>query len=156
MLETKNLGGKCADLNALFVGLARAVGIPARDIYGVRVAKSEYGYRSLGVGTDNVTRAQHCRAEFYAAGHGWVPVDPADVRKVMLEEKPRRAVCRIDDDKVKEGADLPVRLVGDELAGFQLSRTMYALPGSRDGKIGFLMYPQAETAAGPARQPRSR
>jgi len=32
MLETGNLGGKCADLNALFVGLARAAGIPARDI----------------------------------------------------------------------------------------------------------------------------
>ena len=38
MLETGNLGGKCADLNALFVGLARAAGIPARDVYGVRVA----------------------------------------------------------------------------------------------------------------------
>ena len=36
----------------------------------------------------DVTRAQHCRAEFYAASHGWVPVDPADVRKVMLEEPP--------------------------------------------------------------------
>jgi len=29
MLETGNLGGKCADLNALFVGLARTMGIPA-------------------------------------------------------------------------------------------------------------------------------
>lgn len=32
MLETGNLSGKCADLNALFVGLARAVGLPARDV----------------------------------------------------------------------------------------------------------------------------
>jgi len=30
MLESKDLGGKCADLNALFVGLARAAGLPAR------------------------------------------------------------------------------------------------------------------------------
>ena len=30
MLETGNLGGKCVDLNALFVGLCRAVGVPAR------------------------------------------------------------------------------------------------------------------------------
>jgi transglutaminase-like putative cysteine protease len=29
MLETGNLGGKCGDLNALFVGLARSVGVPA-------------------------------------------------------------------------------------------------------------------------------
>jgi transglutaminase-like putative cysteine protease len=32
MLETKDLGGKCADLNALFVGLAPAAGLPARDV----------------------------------------------------------------------------------------------------------------------------
>ena len=36
MLETGNLGGKCADINALFVGLCRSVGIPARDVYGLR------------------------------------------------------------------------------------------------------------------------
>jgi hypothetical protein len=28
MLETGNLGGKCADLNALFVGMCRSVGVP--------------------------------------------------------------------------------------------------------------------------------
>ncbi len=41
MLESKDLGGKCADLNALYVGLARAAGLPARDVYGIRIAKSE-------------------------------------------------------------------------------------------------------------------
>ena len=40
MLETGNLGGKCADINALFVGLCRSVGIPARDVYGLRFALS--------------------------------------------------------------------------------------------------------------------
>jgi transglutaminase-like putative cysteine protease len=88
MLESGNLGGKCADLNALYVGLARAVAVPARDVYGVRIAPSNQGYKSLGVGSPNVTRAQHCRAEFFARGYGWVPVDPADVRKVVLEEPP--------------------------------------------------------------------
>jgi transglutaminase-like putative cysteine protease len=58
MLETGNLGGKCGDLNALFVGLSRSVGVPARDIYGVRVAKSEHGYVSLGANTESVTRAR--------------------------------------------------------------------------------------------------
>ena len=47
MLETKNLGGKCADLNALFVGFARSLGIPARDVYGIRVADSA-DFKSLG------------------------------------------------------------------------------------------------------------
>jgi transglutaminase-like putative cysteine protease len=85
MLESNALNGKCADLNALFVALARASGVPARDVYGVRVADSARGYKSLGKSGD-VTKAQHCRAEFYAQGVGWVPVDPADVRKVVLEK----------------------------------------------------------------------
>ena len=98
MLESGNLGGKCADLNALYVGLARAVDLPARDVYGIRVAPSKYGYKSLGAGTANITKAQHCRAEFFARGYGWVPVDPADVRKVVLEEPPGNLA--IKDDKV--------------------------------------------------------
>lgn len=146
MLETKTLSGKCADLNALFVGLARAINIPARDVYGVRVAKSEYGYRSLGAGTENITRAQHCRAEFYTASHGWVPVDPADVRKVMLEEK-ADARLPLDDDLVKKAR---ARLFGS----WEMNWLAYnyahdvALPGATRGKVGFFMYPNAETAQG--------
>jgi transglutaminase-like putative cysteine protease len=59
MLESRDLGGKCADLNALYVGLARAAGLPARDVYGIRVAKSEMGYKSLGASSEKVTKAQH-------------------------------------------------------------------------------------------------
>jgi transglutaminase-like putative cysteine protease len=98
LLESGNPGGKCADLSALYVGLARSVGVPARDVYGIRVAPSKYGYKSLGAGTPNVTKAQHCRAEFFARGFGWVPVDPADVRKVVLEEPPGN--LPVKDDKV--------------------------------------------------------
>ena len=68
MLESKDLGGKCADLDALYVGLARAVGLPAHDVYGIRVAKSELGYKSLGP-SENVTKTQHCRA-LRADGNG--------------------------------------------------------------------------------------
>ncbi len=147
LLESKNLGGKCADLNALFVGLARAVGIPARDIYGVRVAKSEFGYRSLGVGTDNITRAQHCRAEFHSAAYGWIPVDPADVRKVVLEEKGGGVLLPLDDAQVKAAR---VKLFGAWEMNWLAFNTAHdvALPKSAHGKIGFLMYPQAETTAG--------
>jgi transglutaminase-like putative cysteine protease len=88
MLESRDLGGKCADHNALYVGLARAAGLPARDVYGIRIAKSELGYKSLGTSSENITKAQHCRAEVHLRGFGWVPVDPADVRKVVLEEPP--------------------------------------------------------------------
>ena len=73
MLESKDLGGKCADLNALYVGLARAAGLPARDVYGIRVAKSELGYKSLGASSEVISKSQHCRAEVYLAAHGWTP-----------------------------------------------------------------------------------
>jgi transglutaminase-like putative cysteine protease len=145
MLETGNLGGKCADLNALYVGLARAAGLPARDVYGVRVAKSQFGYRSLGAGTANITRAQHCRAEVYLGGFGWVPVDPADVRKVVLEEKPQPTTL----------SDPLVQAVRPKLFGawemnwlaFNTANDL-ALPNARGGKLTFFMYPQAETAQG--------
>jgi transglutaminase-like putative cysteine protease len=32
-------------LNALYVGLARSVGLPARHVYGLRIAKSDRGYK---------------------------------------------------------------------------------------------------------------
>ena len=79
MLETGNLGGKCADLNALFVGLCRSVGLPARDVYGIRLAPSAFGYRELGANPTSLKGAQHCRAEAYLQARGWTAMDPADV-----------------------------------------------------------------------------
>ncbi len=141
MLETGNLGGKCGDLNALFVGLARAAGVPARDVYGIRVADSRLGYKSLGKSGD-ITKAQHCRAEFYLAGIGWVPVDPADVRKVVLEEG---GGLPLNDVKVEAARK---RLFGSwEMNWLALN---YAhdvqLPQSAKGKIGYFMYPNAEVS----------
>jgi transglutaminase-like putative cysteine protease len=145
MLETKDLGGKCADLNALFVGLARAAGLPARDIYGIRVAKSDLGYRSLGASSERITKAQHCRAEVYLGAFGWVPVDPADVRKVVLEEPPGNRP--LDDDMVKKSR---ARLFGAwemNWMAYNLAHDV-VLPGSNGAPVGFFMYPQAETTDG--------
>jgi transglutaminase-like putative cysteine protease len=125
--------------------LARAAGLPARDVYGIRVAKSELGYNSLGVSSENVTKAQHCRAEVYLSGHGWVPVDPADVRKVVLEEPPGNRP--LDDAMVKKAR---VRLFGSwemNWMAFNFAHDV-ALPGSIGAPVGFFMYPQAETADG--------
>ncbi len=141
MLETGNFGGKCGDLNALFVGLARSVGVPARDVYGLRVARSQHGYASLGVGTPNVTRAQHCRAEFFALGYGWVPVDPADVRKVVLEEPPGKLEMR--DAKVTAARK---RLFGSwemNWLAYNMGHDI-RLPNSSGPKLSYLMYPNGE------------
>jgi transglutaminase-like putative cysteine protease len=143
MLDNGYLGGKCADLNALFVGMCRAIGIPARDLYGIRVADSQFGYRSLGKSGD-ISKAQHCRAEVWLSGYGWVPADPADVRKVVLEEM---SGLTLDDPLVKgvraglfgawEMNWLPYNVAHD-----------LPLPHSSSGKVAFLMYPQGETEDG--------
>ncbi|MGH7847952.1 MAG: transglutaminase-like domain-containing protein [Candidatus Binatia bacterium] len=143
MLETRNLGGKCADLNALYVGLARAAGLPARDVYGVRVAASE-AFKSLGKSGD-ITKAQHCRAEVYLSGYGWVPVDPADVRKVVLEENPNGLTLQ---DPLVEKAR--AKLFGAwemNWLPFNYAHDLQ-LPNSAGRPVPFLMYPQGETADG--------
>jgi transglutaminase-like putative cysteine protease len=145
LLESKDLGGKCADLNALYVALARASGLPARDVYGIRIAKSELGYKSLGASSEKVTKAQHCRAEVYLTGYGWVPVDPADVRKVVLEEPPGNRP--MDDDMVKKAR---ARLFGSWEMNWMAYNFAHdvTLPGSSGAPLIFFMYPQAETADG--------
>ena len=141
MLETKNLSGKCADLNALFVGLARAAGLPARDLYGLRVAPSRQ-FPSLGRTGPDVSTAQHCRAEVWVTNIGWIPVDPADVRKLILEERPQASL-----------KDPYVKKVRDTLFGsWEMNWIAYNdahdvnLPGSAGKPLPFLMYPQAEVS----------
>ena len=145
MLETPKLGGKCADLNALFVGLARASGIPARDVYGVRVAKSEFGYRA-SVCQDNVTRAQHFRAEFYVDSHGWC----RSIRRTCARwcsRKKAGVLLPLDDAQVKAAR---AKLFGAWEMKWLAFNTAHdvALPKAAHGKVAFLMYPQCETAAG--------
>jgi transglutaminase-like putative cysteine protease len=144
MLTLNNLGGKCADLNALYVGLARAAGLPARDIYGIRVAPSRFGYKSLGAKSEVVTKAQHCRAEVFLADFGWVPVDPADVRKVVLEEPPGNLA--LDDPKVVAARRALFGAWEGNWLAYNVAHDV-ALPGSAWPELGFLMYPQAETGS---------
>ena len=142
MLETRNFGGKCGDLNAMFVGLARSVGIPARDVYGIRVAPSALGYKSLGANTEVISKGQHCRAEFYLASYGWVPVDPGDVRKVVLEEPPGN--LPLNHPMVQAARK---RLFGS----WEMNWLVYnvghdiVLPNSKGTKIPYLMYPNGES-----------
>lgn len=142
MLESGNFGGKCADLNGLFVGFCRSLGIPARDVFGIRVAGSAHGYKSLGASSNVISKAQHCRAEFFAEGIGWIPVDPADVRKVILEEPPGHLA--LTDPKVQAARK---RLFGS----WEMNWLAYNvghdidLPGAQGPRLPFLMYPNGET-----------
>lgn len=84
-------GGKCTDIHSVFVSLCRAAGVPAREVFGIRLGKKA---------EEDISTWQHCWAEFYLPGYDWVPVDPADVRKMMLVEK-----LELADPKTKHYRD---------------------------------------------------
>lgn len=146
MLETGNMGGKCGDINALFVGLCRAAGVPARDVYGIRLVPSAFGYKELSGNPANLARAQHCRAEVHLEAFGWVAMDPADVGKVMRLETP---------DWIKTTAHPVVAPVNKGLfggwegnwLGFNVAHDLN-LPGATGPRVGFFMYPNGENAEG--------
>ena len=146
MLETKSFGGKCGDINGLFVGLVRSVGVPARDIYGIRVAPSTFGYKSLGAGSAIISRAQHCRAEVFLTDYGWVAMDPADVTKVAREETSEW--LKIDHPLVEA---VRPKLFGGWEGNWLAYNTAHdvALPNAtQGGRLAFFMYPQSETSQG--------
>jgi len=128
LIDTR--GGKCVDIHSVFVALARAAGVPSREVFGIRLGEKDQG---------DITGAQHCWAEFYLPGYGWVPVDPADVRKAMLAEKldlndPRTEPFRsyywggIDPHRVKLGT----------------GRDLVLNPPQNGAPLNYLMYPFAE------------
>ena len=146
MLTSGNLGGKCADINALFVGLCRAVGVPARDVYGLRLGPSAFGYKELSGNPDKLQSAQHCRAEVYLNDRGWLAMDPADVAKVMRQET---------SEWIRSSAHAVVEPVYKGLfggwegnwMGFNTAHDVM-LPQFSRQRISFLMYPVAEDEEG--------
>jgi transglutaminase-like putative cysteine protease len=64
--------GNCTDFHAIFIGYARAMGIPARFAIGFPLPAERGAGKIAGY---------HCWAEFYAKGIGWVPVDASEAAK---------------------------------------------------------------------------
>jgi transglutaminase-like putative cysteine protease len=137
MLQSGNLSGKSADISGLFIALCRAAGVPARASFGIRMDDSEL-FKSLGAYGD-ITREQHCRAEFFLPGPGWVPVDPSDVRKVVAEEN-----LPLTDPKV---AALRQKLFGSwemNWCEFNHGEDIVLAKDSGAGTLPFFAYPYAE------------
>src|SRR5438093_93065 len=84
---------------------------------------------------------------YHAEGGTVLMVDPADVRKVALEEPP--GILPIGHEKVR---DARARLFGSwemNWIGFNSAHDV-VLPRSNAKSIGYFMYPQAETSNGRA------
>lgn len=123
--------GKCTDISSVFVAIARAAGVPAREVFGLRLGKKDATEQDM-------TSGNHCWAEFYVPGYGWVPADPADVRKIML-------VNKLDLKGAKDTVDYYFGAVEQyRIALARGGRGYYLHPRQNDGPLNYFMYPYAE------------
>jgi transglutaminase-like putative cysteine protease len=123
-------GGKCADISSVYIALARAAGVPAREIFGIRLGRKV---------EENISTWQHCWVEFYLPGTGWVPVDPADVRKAMLTEQ-----LALDDPKTAERRAYFWGGIDPYRVKLGTGRDLTLNPPQAGDPLNYLMYPHAE------------
>lgn len=64
--------GNCSDFHAIFIGFARAVGIPSKFEIGFPLPEARGQGEIFGY---------HCWAQFYLNGYGWIPVDASEANK---------------------------------------------------------------------------
>lgn len=126
----KKPGGKCTDIHSVFVALCRAAGVPAREIFGVRLGKKE---------VQDISSWQHCWAEFYLPGYGWVPVDPADVRKMMLKGN-----LKPEDPKTRELQEYFWGGWDAYRVKLAIGRDLKLNPAQQGGLLNTFGYPYAE------------
>jgi len=125
-------GGKCVDLHSVFVALARAAGVPAREVFGIRLSRDDRQEAEI-------TGDYHCWAEFYHPGYGWVVVDPADVTKAVLKtgySKDHPYIRRLKE--YFWGSVDPYRLRLSYGRDLTLNPRQYGKP------LNYLMYPFAQ------------
>lgn len=89
--------GNCTDFHSLFIGMVRAVGIPA---------KFEIGFPLPEDAKNGEIPGYHCWAEFYIDGIGWIPVDSSEASK--HKEKSEYFFGALDAHRVQftQGRDL--------------------------------------------------
>ncbi len=142
MMKTGYFGGKCTDISSLFVALLRAAGIPAREVFGIRLGLSHFS-KALGKadakGFADITTWQHCRTEYYIPGIGWIPSDPADITKLELVES-----RKYDDPKVQELKRRYLHSWEMNWVGFNWGRDFILSPKPEQYPINMLGYPYAE------------
>lgn len=126
--------GKCVDIHSVFVSFTRSVGVPAKEIFGIRMPPEN----------GDMTKAYHCRSEFYIPGYGWVPVDASDVLKLMFKEN-----LVLNDEKVKEARSYYFGAQTETYIDFGTGRDLTLNPPQEGEKLNYFMYPYAEVDGKP-------
>ena len=114
--------GNCTDFHAIFIGYARAMGIPARFSIGFPIP-TEHGAGTIA--------GYHCWAEFYAKGIGWVPVDASEAAK---DPKRREYFFGAHDENRVE---------------FTRGRDLRLKPQQAGQPLNYFIYPYAEAGGKP-------
>lgn len=114
--------GNCTDFHSLFIGLARAAGIPARFDIGFPLPLNQHQGKISGY---------HCWAEFYVRGVGWIPIDAAEAWE--MPEKHNYFFGAIDQNRVR----------------FSRGRDLILSPAQAGGAVNYIIYPYAEVDGKP-------
>ncbi len=110
--------GNCTDFHSLFISLARASGIPSRFVIGFPLTEA----------TKGTVPGYHCWAEFYLAGHGWVPVDPSEASKTGDSRRREYLFGNLDPDRIE----------------FTIGRDIKLNPAQHGEPLNYFIYPYAE------------
>jgi transglutaminase-like putative cysteine protease len=114
--------GNCTDFHAIFIGYARAVGIPARFTIGFPLPADRGAGQVAGY---------HCWAEFYLKGVGWVPVDASEAAKNPAKRE--YFFGAHDEDRVE----------------FSVGRDLALAPRQAGEPLNYFVYPYAESDGKP-------
>ena len=108
--------GNCTDFHSLFIGCARALGIPTRFEMGVPIPTDRSSGEIAGY---------HCWAQFHLEDRGWVPVDASEAHK--YPQKREFFFGGHDTDRIllSAGRDL-------------------VFEGMRSGPMNYFVYPHVE------------
>jgi transglutaminase-like putative cysteine protease len=115
--------GNCTDFHAVFIGMCRASGIPARFAIGFAIPETRGAGEIAGY---------HCWAEFYVAGLGWVPVDISEAAK--HPELAEYYFGAWTEDRVE----------------FTRGRDLVLVPPQKGEPLNFFVYPYLEVDGKPA------
>jgi transglutaminase-like putative cysteine protease len=107
--------GNCTDFHSLFIGMARAAGIPARFVMGFPLPTDE---------DEGQIPGYHCWAEFHDERLGWVPIDASEAWR--RPEQREFFYGGLDANRIEFtiGRDIPL-MIGDEAVGAVLNYSIY-------------------------------
>lgn len=122
--------GNCTDFHAVFIGFARAVGIPAKFHIGFPIPTAPTARN------EGEIAGYHCWAEFYVPGFGWVPVDTSEAH--LNPDKRDYFFGAHDANRIE----------------FTVGRDITLNPKQSAQPLNYFIYPYAEIDGKPARDVR--